>query len=167
MFIYVVEVRLQTEQDKQEVEVNVQQDIMEAKNAVEVEDLQEEEEYIHETEEEYIHKTEEEYIHETEEEYIHEIEEEYIHDIVVEYVHDTEEVQEMEKDFQENDNLQEVENQMEGMYDLGKEKRRMEEEEEPEVEVLQKNSRTTKGNVVDDQQIQENDGIQGIGISIS
>ena len=151
MFIYVVEVHLQTEQDKQEVEVNVQQDIMEAKNAVEVEDLQEEEEYIHETEEEYIH----------------EIEEEYIHDIVVEYVHDTEEVQEMEKDFQENDNLQEVENQMEGVYDLGKEKRRMEEGEEPEVEVLQKNSRTTKGNVVDDQQIQENDGIQGIGISIS
>ena len=37
---------------------------------------------------------------------------------------------------------------MEGVYDLGKEKRRMEEEEEPEVE----------------QQIQENDGIQGIGI---
>ena len=101
---------------------------MEAKNAVKVDDLQEEEEYLHETE-------------------------------------DTEAVQEMEKNFQDNDNLQEVENQMEGVYDLGKEKRRMEEEEEPEVKVLQENSRTTECNVVDDQQIQENDGIQGIGIS--
>ena len=110
--------------------MNVQQDIVEAKNAVEVEDLQEEEEYIHETE-------------------------------------DTEEVQEIEKNFQDNDNLQEVENQMEDMYDLGNEKRRMEEEEEPEVKVLQENSRTTECNVVDDQQIQENDGIQGIGMSSS